>query len=226
MLEDVKIFAIGDSALTVQFSDEICRAANERALALAEHFTLNTFEGFIEAAPAYSSTSLFYDPVVVRRTYPQFLTACEAVQALVRAALPTLRGSRTAPRVSIEIPVRFGGEDGPDLTIVAERAGLSPREVMDIFVAPGYRVYMLGFLPGFTYMGDVDLRIAAPRRDSPRTRVPRGSVGIAGRQTGVYSLESPGGWQLIGRADIAMFSPNSEFPTLCRPGDIVRFVEQ
>jgi inhibitor of KinA len=123
----------------------------------------------------------------------------------------------------IEIPVKFGGDYGPDLDTAAALSGLAPDEFVSIFLEREYRVYMLGFLPGFPYMGEVDERIAVPRLASPRTRVPRGSVGIAGRQTGIYPLESPGGWQLIGRTDVKMFEPESDPPVLLQPGDLVTF---
>jgi KipI family sensor histidine kinase inhibitor len=120
----------------------------------------------------------------------------------------------------MEIPVDFGGED---LNVVAEFSGLSTSGVVEIFLSRQYRVYMLGFLPGFAYMGEVDERIAVPRRATPRTKVPKGSVGIAGKQTGIYPFESPGGWQIIGRTPVEMFAPDREEPCLLRPGDIVRF---
>jgi len=125
---------------------------------------------------------------------------------------------------TIEIPVRFGAESALDIEYVAESHGLSVEEVIDIFTSRTYRVFMLGFLPGFTYMAEVDDRIATPRKDAPRTAVPKGSIGIAGKQTGIYSLESPGGWQIVGRTDVEMFTPDGERPTLLNPGDHVKFV--
>jgi KipI family sensor histidine kinase inhibitor len=124
----------------------------------------------------------------------------------------------------IEIGVHYGGDDGPDLKAVAEWARCSPEEVIERHAARTYRVYMLGFVPGFSYMGRVDERIAAPRRRVPRDRVPAGSVGIAGEQTGVYPIATPGGWQLIGRTDAVMFDADRAQPSLLQPGDEVRFV--
>ena len=128
------------------------------------------------------------------------------------------------PRL-IEIPVDFGEEFAPDLDFVASINNLAPEKVIEIFTTQTYRVYMLGFLPGFAYMGEVDEQIAAPRKDSPRLKVQKGSVGIAGRQTGIYSLESPGGWQIIGKTDIEMFTPEAKTPTFLQPADLVKFYE-
>ncbi len=124
----------------------------------------------------------------------------------------------------IEVPVDFSAECGLDLEELAVRSSLTVTDVISIFTARIYRVYMIGFLPGFAYMGEVDERIASPRKETPRTLVPKGSVGIAGRQTGIYSLDSPGGWQIIGRTDVSMFRPEDEEPCFLNAGDRVRFV--
>ena len=119
---------------------------------------------------------------------------------------------------TVEIPVRFDAESALDLEFVAESNGLSREKVIEIFTGTTYRVFMLGFLPGFSYMGEVDDRIATPRKETPRLSVPRGSVGIAGKQTGIYSLESPGGWQIIGRTDVELFTPEAEISRVfCNP---------
>ena len=125
---------------------------------------------------------------------------------------------------TVEIPTLYGGENGPDLSFVAEHNGLTVEEVVRIHSSRDYPVYMMGFTPGFPYLGGMDGRIAAPRLNSPRTNVPAGSVGIAGEQTGIYPMESPGGWQIIGRTETTLFDPNHEKPFLLAPGDQVRFV--
>ncbi len=127
-------------------------------------------------------------------------------------------------RTPVDIPVRYGAADGPDLAAVAAWAQCTPDAVVERHAARVYRVYMLGFVPGFAYMGRVDSTIAAPRHRVPRERVPAGSVGIAGQQTGVYPISTPGGWQLIGRTDAVMFDATRAVPSLVRPGDFVRFV--
>jgi inhibitor of KinA len=222
--DNVRIFPLGDSALTVEFGTVISEELNRKAIAFAQNVAADPFEGFIEAVPAYSSTTIFYDIVKTRKAHAQFPSAFVAVRERVTKHLSSLDGSTLQGRVGeIAIPVHFGGDAGPDLAALAEFAGLSDTGVIELFTSQLYRVYMLGFLPGFSYMGQVDERIAIPRRDSPRKVVAKGSVGIAGRQTGIYSLESPGGWQIIGRTDIEMFTPKADDPTFLRPGDLVRF---
>lgn len=215
-----RIFPLGDGALTVEFGQEISLDLNEQAIQLAANLEQTKFPGFVEAVPAYSSTTIFFEVNAVRAAFQQFETAFEAVSSLVESFCVD-RGEhlRSKPR-EMEIPVDFGGED---LNFVAEFSGLSTSGVVETFLSRQYRVYMLGFLPGFAYMGEVDQRIAVPRRATPRTKVPKGSVGIAGKQTGIYPLESPGGWQIIGHTPVEMFATDREQPCLLRPGDFVRF---
>ena len=224
MLDDPKIFPLGDGALTVDFGNTISAELNDRAIALASYFNRNPFTGFIEAVPAYSSVSIFYELGEVRRNFSEFETAFDAVREIVNASLDQDGSEIGIPSRTIEIPVDFGPDAAPDLDQIAAHGGLTAEETVRLFTSGTYRVYMLGFLPGFAYMGEVDERIAAPRRDTPRLKVPRGSVGIAGRQTGIYPLESPGGWQIIGRTNVEMFTPHAETPCLLAPGDNVRFV--
>jgi len=223
--ESIRIFPLGDAALTVEFSNGISEEINKKAISLAGYFEQNAFPGFIEAVPAYSSTTLFYDLAEVRKHFPHFPTAFTAVKSLAIAAINDrviidINSSRI-----VDIPIRFDAGSALDLEFVAESNRLSREKVIEIFTGTIYRVFMLGFLPGFSYMGEVDDRIATERKESPRVRVPKGSVGIAGKQTGVYSLESPGGWQIIGRTDTEMFTPNSASPSLLLPGDHARFIE-
>ena len=219
-----RIFPLGDSALTVEFGTTITNDLNERAIALATHFEEQPFTGFLESVPAYASVTLFYDVVTVRREFPEVNTAFEAVHSLVIDAIGEIKATRNDRRPHIEIPVDFGRDAALDIEFIAESHALSVAEVINIFTAPTYRVFMLGFLPGFAYMGEVDERIATPRKSTPRLTVPRGSVGIAGKQAGIYSLDSPGGWQIIGRTDVGMFTPDKEPPSYLRPGDEVKFV--
>ncbi len=222
--EMIRIFPLGDSALTVEFGSAISHAINTKAIALADHFDKNRFAGYIESVPAYSSTTIFYDLVVVRKGFPEFQTAFDAVKTLAEAATSNLDVSVNCDSRLIKIPIRFDDESSLDLDIVSTHSGISPDEVIAIFTSKTYRVYMLGFLPGFTYMGEVDERIATPRKETPRTIVPKGSVGIAGRQTGIYSLECPGGWQIIGRTDVEMFMPEADPPSYLQAGDKIKFV--
>lgn len=222
----MKIFPLGENALTIGFGNTMSIESNNRALRIASHFEQNTFDGFIEAVPAYASTTIFYDPVVVRRNCPDFSTAFDAVSHLVKIAASDPAAISDPSGRLFEVLVSFDKRSALDLEFVAENAGLSPDELIETFTSRIYRVYMLGFLPGFAYMGEVDERIAVPRKETPRLKVPKGSVGIAGRQTGIYPFESPGGWQIIGRTDLEMFTPDSESPCLFKPGDTVRFVSR
>ena len=222
--EKIRIFPLGDSALTVEFDNAISQAINKKAIALANHIETEGFPGFIESVPAYSSTTIFYDLVTVRKHFPGFPTAFDAIKSIAEMALKTLTDTDETHSRLVEIPVHFDEESTLDLIYVAEIHGLAPAEVIDIFTSKTYRVFMLGFLPGFTYMGEVDDRINTPRKETPRTLLPKGSVGIAGKQTGIYSLESPGGWHILGRTDVEMFTPAANQPTLLQPGDEVRFI--
>jgi len=219
-----RIFPLGESALTVEFGTGISIELNEKALALAAYFEQHPFPGFVECVPAYSATTIFYDLIEVRVNHPQFPTAFDAVKCLAVAATERRRNESANNLREIEIPVDFSYEAALDLAFIASMHGLSTTKVIDTFTAVTYRVFMLGFLPGFAYMGEVDDRIATPRKETPRLSVPKGSVGIAGKQTGIYSLGSPGGWQIIGRTDVPMFVPAAENPSFLQPGDQVRFI--
>ncbi len=224
MTEVPKIFPLGDAALTIDFGNEISIKSNDKAIALCGYFENRKFPGFIEAVPAYSSAAIFYDTRDVHRTFPTFATAFAAVSDLVRSALLTIP---TAPQISgrrLEVPVDFGTDTALDLPFILETKAIRREEFIEIFTSRTYRVYMLGFLPGFAYMGEVDERIAVPRKQSPRLKVPKGSIGIAGRQTGIYPLESPGGWQIIGRTNAEMFTPDGEDLCWMNAGDKVKFV--
>ena len=222
--EQIRIFPLGDSALTVEFGNVISVDLNRKAVALSEYFELNPFPGFVESVPAYASTTFFYNVQTVKREFPANPTAFHAVKDLIVDTLEKIESSALNPGRRIEIPVRFDSDSALDLDHVAETSGISKDEVIDIFTAVEYRVFMLGFLPGFSYMAEVDERIATPRKETPRTHVPQGSVGIAGRQTGIYSLASPGGWQIIGRTNVEMFTPTNAEPSYLQAGDIVRFI--
>ena len=222
--ERITIFPLGDSALTVEFGTTISQSINEKAIAFANRIETDSFPGFIESVPAYSSATIFYDIVRVRKGFPEYPTAFGAVKSIAEKAIDAASDARESDARLIEIPVHFDANAALDLSFVSEHSGLSPIEVIDIFTSRTYRVFMLGFLPGFTYMGEVDERLAMRRKQTPRTLLPKGSVGITGKQTGIYSLESPGGWQIIGRTDVEMFTPDASHPSLLQPGDRVKFI--
>ena len=220
-----KIFPLSDNSLTVEFGNEISAELNNRVLNLARFFEENPFVGLIETVSAYASLSIFYDVLIVRKHFPEFPTAFAAVKSFAENGLLDPHDYAAKEPRRIEIPVCFDKEFALDLEFVATSNDLTPPEVIEIFLSQIYRVYLLGFLPGFSYMGELDERIAAPRKNSPRLKVPRGSVGIAGRQTGIYSLESPGGWQIIGATNVELFTPEAETPTLLQAGDTVKFYQ-
>lgn len=208
----IRVDPLGDRALQVTLGDATDQATGGRVAAAARR--LARLPGLVECVPGFTSLTLHYDPL---RAQP------EALAGAVAAALAGLGPEEGGPGRTIEIPVRYGGESGPDLEELAARRGLSPDEVVRLHAAGEYRVQMLGFIPGFPYLAGLDPRLHAPRRDRPRLAVPAGSVGIGGAQTGVYPLVSPGGWHLIGRTPLRLFDPARREPALLRPGDRVRF---
>jgi inhibitor of KinA len=218
-----KIFPLGDNALTVDFGNEISAALNDEVLRLDSFINRRNFPGLIETVPAYGSLTVFYDVFTVRKNFPESATAFAAVKNFVETARTNAGEIERKESRLIEIPICFDEEFAPDLAAVAARNDLTKEEVIEIFLARIYRVFMIGFLPGFPYLGEIDERIAAPRRSTPRLKTPKGSVGIAGRQTGIYPLESPGGWQIIGRTPLELFTPAAATPTLLQAGDSVKF---
>lgn len=216
------IVPLGEDCAIISLGNLIAEDVNRRAVSIAEAVAANGFEGFIEASPAYSSVAVYFDPRKARSaTGTPFGNVRAALERIVAAAGPSAERDQRVHTVLVS----FGGSDGPDLEEVADRRGLAQEDVVEIFLSRSYRVFMLGFLPGFPYLGTLDHRIATSRRGSPRSVVPAGSVGIAGSQTGIYPFDSPGGWQLIGRTDVTVFDPGSDDPAMFRPGDSVRFVK-
>ena len=206
----------GDSAVLLQFEAVIDPAVNERVIAIADAIRARGLPGIRDVVPAFRSVAVHFDPIALE---------LEAVVDVVTSAAANT--AATLPRsADVELPVTYGGEAGPDLNDVASFAGLSPRQVIERHAAGEYRVYMLGFLPGFPYMAAVPPEIAMPRRATPRLRVARGSVGIAGRQTGIYPMDSPGGWQIVGRTGQTLFDPSRSPTTLLSPGDRVSFIPE
>lgn len=208
------IFPLGDRGLVVQFDDCIDDGVFERVQALSHDLAHAPIAGVIEHVPAYTTVTIYYDP---RQA------SFDAVSHAVQESLPHKEEFTPLAARTVTIPVCYGEGFGVDLGHVAHHNGLTVDEVIEIHSGATYRVHMLGFAPGFPYLGGMSQRIATPRRASPRLKVPPGSVGIAGAQTGIYSLETPGGWQIIGRTPLALFRPHDHPPTLLAAGDIVRF---
>jgi len=216
-----KIFPLSDSAITIDFGNVIDENINDIIMQLYKNCTKNTFVGMKEAMPAYASLTIFYDVFSVRRKYTFFKTAYAFVEDFLIKSYENIGEEESFQKRIIEIPVVY---DGEDLSYVANYHQISEAQVIELHKTPIYRVYMMGFLPGFAYMGGLDARIATPRRATPRTKVPAGSIGIAGNQTGIYPSESPGGWQLIGRTELQLYTPNSSDITLLKAGDLVKFI--
>ena len=212
-----KVLPVGDSAVLVEFGDSIEPEVNDRVYAFAASVTSAGIDGVEELVPTYRSLLVNYD--LHKVTYEDMAAHLEELSQAAEGPTDTAeRGS-----VIVHIPVAYGGEYGPDLGDVADHNGLSSQEVIDIHSGTGYRVFMLGFAPGFPYLGGMDERIACPRFQTPRVRVPAGSVGIAESQTGVYPNDSPGGWRIIGRTPVKLFDPNAEPPAAILPGSKVVF---
>ncbi|HEV9035133.1 MAG TPA: 5-oxoprolinase subunit PxpB [Puia sp.] len=219
------IFPLGDSAVTLDIGDGkgIDEQNNIRALALHDWLQTHRFPGIVDIIVAYSSVSVFYDTAVV---ITQDQTAFSRIKALLTQAWQENDGVVPATVVAegrlIRLPVCYEAAYAPDLEWVARETGLSCEEVINIHCAGPYRVYMIGFLPGFSYLGRVDPRLELPRKKFPVT-VQAGGVGIAGMQTGVYPLNSPGGWQIIGRTPVRLFDPGMDPPVVLQTGDRVQF---
>ena len=213
-IDEPKFLAAGESCVVVEFADEISRAANDAVTALTKHMRTQKRVPLMECLPTYRSLAIYFDPVK---------TNCEAVINEAKSA-PTVASEGEASGTEIEIPVCYGGEYGPDIANVAQNAGISEEEVIKRHSAKPCHCYMIGFMPGFAYLGGMDESIATPRLANPRTTIKGGSVGIAGKQTGIYPMDSPGGWQLIGRTPLRLFTPEAERPTLIEAGYEVRFV--
>lgn len=216
MNKSINCHPLSDSACLVRLGDQIDPAVNRRVHALAALIEAAPLPGVIETVPAYATLLVHFDPRIVA-----YATVADWIEGLADQAADIPRTPRR-----IQVPVRYGGKNGPDLSLVAASTGLTPVQVVRIHTGTEYTVYMMGFTPGFPYLGRLDPRLALPRLETPRTRVPAGTVAIAGEQTGIYPLDSPGGWHLIGRTSLLLFDPSAEMPFLFAPGDLVTFVAE
>lgn len=204
----------GDKTLMVQFGNAIDPEINKLVRALAFELERRKIPGIVEWVPGYCTLMICYDPLLL--PYKQLVSLLEEMEEdLANIEMP--------PSRVVYIPTCYGGEFGPDLDFVAQHAGLEPEQVIEIHSSVEYLVYFVGFTPGFPFLGGMPESIAAPRLPSPRAAIPAGSVGIAGKQTGIYPIESPGGWRLIGRTPLKLYDPHREEPFLLRAGDYVRF---
>lgn len=206
----------GESAFLVKFGTKISEKIHQRILGFLRAIEADDelMKGIIDLVPSYADLMVYYNPVVF--SYREILQKLKEKEKDIK--LRTGSKSRL-----VEIPVCYGGEYGEDIDFVASHNNLSVKQVIGRHTKPRYLVYMLGFTPGFSYLGGLDKRISTPRRTEPRTRIPAGAVGIAGNQTGIYPIESPGGWQLIGQTPLRLFDAQKESPVLLRAGDSICF---
>lgn len=216
------IFSLGDSAIVLDFGNCIDTSINEYVLRLFHHFKNKKHRGIIDMVPAYSSLSFFYDAVELRRS-TENRTAFDAIKQFIEEEIKLVAGNKRKEQRTIKIPVCYSEVFAPDISVIASEKNIAVEEVIRLHQQTKYTVFMLGFLPGFPYMGIVDDAIAFPRRKEPRAAVAAGSVGIAGQQTGIYPMRSPGGWQIIGRTPVKIFDKEKENPVLLQPGDEVAF---
>ena len=214
-MDAITIAAAGDAALVVQLPARIDPAINARLVALGDVLRRRYAASVIDAVVGYHTLTVYFDPL---RVDPEWL------EGEIRAVAADEAVGEIREGAQLDIPVCYGGELGPDLADVAARIGATEEEVIHLHASREYRVYVVGFVPGFPYMGVVDDRLALPRRSTPRTKVPAGSVAIAAGQTGIYPTETPGGWHLLGRTPVRPFDPARAEAVLLRPGDRVRFL--
>jgi inhibitor of KinA len=219
----MQITPLGDTALMLEVGDVIDESTRRRVQTAWQALRAAPLPGVTELVPAYTTVTLFYDPWQAVQAGAPEKGIADWLSAKVRERIKhPPKMEKTKPRV-VEIPVCYDGEFGPDLGLVARQAKLSPEEVIKRHHQAEYLVYLIGFAPGFPYLGGLPKELATPRHAKPRMEIPPGSVGIAGNQTGIYPLATPGGWNLIGRTPLRLFRPDENPPSLLRAGDKVEF---
>ena len=206
----------GDSAMIVELGNEISPLINSKIKKITAFLDSLNKDGIVDLLPTYRSIIIYFNPLKISKG--------EMEKLIIGNCDVNYDTLEDAEQDIVEIPVIYGGEYGPDLDNIANTNSLTPEEVVDIHTSGEYLVYMLGFTAGFPYLGGMSKKIATPRLKEPRLKIPGGSVGIAGEQTGVYPLESPGGWQLLGRTPLELFNPNKENPCLLNVGEYIKFV--
>ncbi|WP_010099538.1 5-oxoprolinase subunit PxpB [Ornithinibacillus scapharcae] len=217
-MEHLEILPNGDRGLLIRFWEDVTPKLNEKIRAVCLRIENASISGVLELVPAFNSITIYYEPTII------------AYEEMRKELQLILQGNMVdfdhITRRVVHVPVLYGGEMGPDLISLSREAGLTTNEVIQFHTTPSYFIYMMGFLPGFPYMGGLDAKLISPRLESPRLKVAAGSVGIAHEQTGIYPIESPGGWKIIGRTPLQIFNPNLEEQAfLFQMGDHVKFYE-
>ena len=216
MYKEVKFLIAGDRALVIEFGDKIEEQVNSKIRSLTLAMERAVIVGINEIIPTYRSLMVIYDPMIMELDN----LICE-----IKSIISKMHELKLPDAKVIEVPTLYGGEYGPDIEFVAKHNKISVDEVIKIHTSVEYLIYMIGFTPGFPYLGGMSDKIEAPRLQNPRTKIPVGSVGIAGRQTGIYPIESPGGWQLIGRTPVKLYDPYRKNPVLLNAGDYIKFIQ-
>ncbi len=214
-MHNIEIVAAGDSSVLIKFKQEVNPEINRKITSLVRLVHDQQIEGIIDMTPAFCSLLINYEPRII-----SYRKLCKRMNDLLKM---DVKSSVEKKRI-YEIPVCYGGEYGPDLENMAKLANMSVQELIDIHTSSDYLIYMLGFLPGFCYLGGLDERIHTPRLANPRVKIPAGSVGIGGSSTGIYPMDSPGGWQLMGMTPVKTYDPDKETPILLHAGDYIRFI--
>ena len=225
---EYSLLPFGEKAVIIRLGTEINEQMHHKVMGLLQALELEPLHGVIEYVPAYCSITVHYNPLLMKSVSHLKQSASKMLQMQLQQRIEqyeqqTVEAAHVEHRI-IEIPVCYGGTYGPDLSEVARYNELTTDAVVQIHCEQSYLVHMLGFVPGFPYLGGMDKRIATPRKAIPKTHIVAGSIGIAGEQTGIYPLDTPGGWRIIGRTPLRMFNPLDEVPTLVQAGDWVKFI--
>lgn len=211
-----EFFPLGDTGIQILFGKEISEGINQQIRIFADNLRTDPISGVIEWVPAYTTLTIFYRPDKIGYS--------ELCKQLEKKHKELHGGVEESTSLIYEIPTLYGGEAGPDLSYVSEYNGLREAEVISLHSGQDYLIYMMGFMPGFPYLGGMSSKISTPRRENPRAKISVGAVGIAGEQTGIYPLETPGGWQIIGRTPVKLYDPDSHDPILLSSGHYLRFI--